>query len=81
MKKDITTKALMYTILVTWKQYLVLTSFIRKNERVLVKRVPSLQLLLLKLPHPREMLQWITQLGRLIVFQVMDERRIPPWKN
>jgi hypothetical protein len=34
-------------MLVTWKQYLVLTRFTRKNERVPVRRALSLQLLLL----------------------------------
>jgi hypothetical protein len=79
MKKKITTKALLCTMLVTCKQYLVLTSFTRKKERVPVKRAPSLQLLLLKLPHREEMLQQLTQLGKLpTVVQAMEERRIPP---
>jgi hypothetical protein len=54
-------------------------SFIRKKERVPVKGVPSLQLLLPKLPHPRAMLQQLTQLEIFpTIVQAAEERRILP---
>jgi hypothetical protein len=66
-------------MLVTWKQYLVLMSFTRRKERVPVRRSPSIQFLLLKLPHLREMLQRPTQLGKLpTIVQAVEEKRIPP---
>jgi hypothetical protein len=56
--------------------------FISKMEKVPVKEVPSLQLLLLRIPHPRVMLQQLSQLERLsIVIHVKQKRRILPLRK
>jgi hypothetical protein len=46
-----------------------------------VKKAPSLQLLLPRLPHPGAIIQWLTQSERLpTVVQAAEEKRTPPGK-
>jgi hypothetical protein len=81
-KKKVTTKVLLYTMLMIYKHYLTIMIFISKGEKVPVKEVLNIQLLLPRILHPGAMLKRPTELKRLSTVVLLEgERRILPLRK